>query len=76
LKNKLPSDFLENLGNSPDSQVFGELVRFPGIWGIRQILRHLGNFPDSQAFEVFLKFSQIPCGISGWYFIEIWKFLE
>ena len=31
MKNKLPSDPLRNLGNSPDSQVFGEFPRFQGI---------------------------------------------
>ena len=46
LKNKLPSDSLRYLGNSPDSKVFGEFSRFPGIWGIFQIPRHLGNSKD------------------------------
>jgi len=47
LKNKLPSDSLRYLGNSPDSQLFGEFPRFRGIWEISH---------DSQAFEEFPKF--------------------
>jgi len=32
--------------NYPDSQVFDEFPRFPGIWGIPQIPRYLENFPQ------------------------------
>ena len=37
-----------NLGNFPDSQVFGKFTRFPGLEKTSQIPRHLGNSRNFQ----------------------------
>ncbi len=46
-----------NMGNSQDSQVFGDIARFPGILGILQI----SQIPVDSRFICMIFFTQIHC---------------